>query len=108
MSFDNVDFDGLMTSLREQRNNILDKKASREKKEKFAESIYGLWWSALGIDPEATRLSSEESKALANYLHICELMIRCKESATRVSPDVWKGIESSILTVPTTLEDTAG
>ncbi len=96
-----------MRLLEEQQNNIPNKEASREEKEKFLDSSYSLWCSALGIDPEITRLSTDESKALANYLYICELMIRCKESATRVSPDVWEDIESSILTVPTTAEDTA-
>jgi hypothetical protein len=28
------------------------------------------------------------------------LMVRCKEAAVRVSPSVWAGIESRILTVP--------
>ncbi len=27
-------------------------------------------------------------------------MVRCKEAAVRVSPDIWAGIESRILTVP--------
>ena len=49
-------------------------------------------------------LSEEESQSLANYFYVCELMIRCKEGAVRVSPDVWEGIESRIFTVPATDE----
>ena len=103
----NVDLVELARALESQKNRIPDKKASREEKEKFVESIYGLWWSMLSLASKTTWLSSEESKALADYLYICELMIHCKESATRVSPDVWEGIESSILTVPTADESSA-
>ena len=106
-TFHGVEFEILARSLEGAQNNKPNWRTSREKKEKFSESIYGLWCSALGIDPETTRLSTEESQSLANYFNICELMIRCKESATRVSPQKWEAIESSILTVPTTAEDTA-
>ncbi len=98
--FFNVDFDGLVRSLEKLQNNKLNEKASRENKEKFVESIYEIWFSALGIEPETASLSPEEAQSLADYLYICELMICCKEGATRVSPDVWQSIESSILTVP--------
>ncbi|MGB7485426.1 MAG: hypothetical protein WA901_04500, partial [Phormidesmis sp.] len=52
------------------------------------------------IEPETVFLPAEELQALAGYFYICELMIRCKEGATRDSPDVWQSSESSILTVP--------
>ncbi|MGB3671189.1 MAG: hypothetical protein WA984_13830, partial [Phormidesmis sp.] len=98
--FHTVDFRGLVRSLEKLQNNQPNEKASYEEKEKFVESIYDLWFSALGIEPETASLSPEEAQSLADYLYICELMIRCKEGATRVSPDVWQSIESSILTVP--------
>jgi hypothetical protein len=45
-------------------------------------------------------LLKEEFDSLSNYLYSIELMVRCKEAAVRVSPSVWAGIESRILTVP--------
>ena len=80
--------------------NLSDDEASSVEKEQSVKKLYGLWFSALGIKPETATLSQEESQSLADYFYICELMIRCKEGAVRVSPDVWAGIESRILTVP--------
>jgi len=98
--FHTVNFRELVRSLEKLRNNKPNEKASYEEKKKFIESIYDLWFSALGIEPETASLSPEEAQSLADYLYICELMIRCREGATKVSPDVWQSIESSILTVP--------
>ncbi|MEO0377706.1 MAG: NTPase (NACHT family), partial [Cyanobacteria bacterium P01_A01_bin.17] len=98
------DFDELVRSIEALKTHKPGEKASREEKEKFVDSICRLWLSALGIASETATLSPEESQALGNYFYICELMIRCKESATRVSPDVWESLESSILTVPTNAE----
>ncbi|WP_204139769.1 hypothetical protein [Halomicronema sp. CCY15110] len=39
-------------------------------------------------------------QALTDCFYTLELMVRCKEAAVRVSPQVWAGIESRILTVP--------
>ncbi|MGB7086038.1 MAG: hypothetical protein WBD47_10825, partial [Phormidesmis sp.] len=64
------------------------------------------WFSALNIEPKMVMLSREDSQSLANYLYACELMVRCKEGAVRVSPDVWAGIESRMLTVPADSEAT--
>ena len=105
--FCSVDFNKLVRSLENLQSNKPDEKANREEKEKFVESVYGLWFSAFGIDSETVSLSSEESQSLRDYFYICELMIRCKEGATRVSPDVWERIESSILTVPANDESTS-
>ena len=92
--FRRADFSELIQTveaLREQQTASL----SQTKKEK----IYKLWFSALGLSSEAATLSEENSQALAHYCYVCELMIRCKENAMRVS-DVWEGIESRIFTVP--------
>ncbi len=92
--FKEVDFSRLiqtLEALKERQKGSLSQ-AEREK-------IYKLWFSALGLFSKTAALSGENSQALAYYCYVCELMIRCKESATRVS-DVWEGIESRIFTVP--------
>jgi hypothetical protein len=58
------------------------------------------WYNALKLKTEWLNLSETESNALVNYLHANKLMIRCKEAAVRVSPQVWAEIESRMLTVP--------
>ncbi|MFQ3627796.1 MAG: hypothetical protein SNJ81_09500 [Cyanobacteriota bacterium] len=65
----------------------------------FAEEIRQVWYAALQLDPEVANLSDEEVAALENCLSVNELMVRCKEAAVRVSPQVWAGIEERMLTV---------
>ena len=98
--FRKVDFNELVRDLK-----ALDKTRSKmgveyPEKTQFLEKLYTIWFDALGIEAEAATLSKEDSQYLANYFHACALMIRCKKSAVRVSPDVWAGIESRILNVP--------
>lgn len=73
----------------------------------FLIEIYSYFFSVIGIKPHIAMLSQEDNCSLCDYLYICELMIRCKEGAVRVSPEVWAGIESRILTVPAVSEATA-
>ncbi|MEM1309219.1 MAG: NACHT domain-containing protein [Cyanobacteria bacterium P01_H01_bin.153] len=56
---------------------------------------------AINLNDGLLDISEAETDALSNYFYAAELMIRCKEAAVRVSPQVWEGIESRILTVPT-------
>ena len=100
--FTYIDFYELENSLEALRQEKPDHSLDSGKREHFTERLYGLWFSTLGITTDMVTLSKEESEAFANYLYACELMIRCKEGAVRVSPDVWAGIESRILTVPAT------
>ncbi|MGG6240048.1 NACHT domain-containing protein [Nodosilinea sp. AN01ver1] len=44
--------------------------------------------------------SAQETRQFVDYFYTLELMIRCKEAAVRVSPQVWEGIESRMVTVP--------
>ena len=92
--FKEVDFSRLIQTLEALREQQKESLSQAEK-----EKIYELWFSALGLSSEAATLSEENSQALANYCYVCELMIRCKENAMRVS-NVWEGIESRIFTVP--------
>lgn len=58
-----------------------------------------LWFDALHFNLDTATLVEPERTALSHYLYACELMVRCKESAVRVSPQVWAGIEDRMLRV---------
>ncbi|MEO0374102.1 MAG: NACHT domain-containing protein [Cyanobacteria bacterium P01_A01_bin.17] len=45
-------------------------------------------------------LDLKEVRALTDYLTATLIMVKCKESAVRVSKEVWNGIEKRILTTP--------
>lgn len=98
--FSNFDSDALMLAIEKLSKNKSKSLISLSNEASFREKLYNLWLSALSIEPEAAVLSREDSQSLADYFYACELMFQCKEGAMRVSPDVWAGIESRILTVP--------
>jgi hypothetical protein len=62
-------------------------------------SITRIWIDGIGLDEDLLAISKGETDALNNYLYSIELMMHCKKAAVRVSPSVWAGIESRILTV---------
>jgi hypothetical protein len=66
----------------------------------FIGSIPWLFLDNLGLESDSIFMSYEESRRLEGYFYILELMLSCKEAAVRVSPQVWQGIESRMLTVP--------
>lgn len=96
--FGNVDFCEFVRSLEALKINKPKADVSCEEKARFVTNVSDLWFSSFGIDSEIVMLSQEDSKSLKDYFYACELMIRCKEGAVRVSPEVWEGIESRILT----------
>ena len=65
----------------------------------FGDRIRQLWCDALNLTPDLLNLSESELTALQNYFYANELMVRCKESAVRVTEGVWAGIEERMLKV---------
>jgi hypothetical protein len=61
--------------------------------------VLSSWFQVLNLDAEFIKLSVEESKALEKFVVINRLIVRCKEAAVWVSPQVWAGIEERMLTV---------
>ncbi|MGB7312866.1 MAG: hypothetical protein WA939_08040, partial [Nodosilinea sp.] len=73
----------------------------REIRIEFVGKIVRCFSKNLKFDFENFRLYEVEIQQLADYFYTLELTIRCKEAAVRVSPQVWAGIESRMVTVPT-------
>ncbi|PZV14390.1 MAG: hypothetical protein DCF21_12915, partial [Leptolyngbya sp.] len=74
---------------------------SQEKHKELQLEIVEAFEKNLNLKADSLPFSVREFKQMANYLYILELMVRCKEAAVRVSPHVWAGIESRMVTVPT-------
>jgi len=96
---DSIDFPVLLDQLESLKTQIPGRDDSIESERAFVACIRQTWYDALHINPEWTELSEQEIQSFQNYLHANELMIRCKEAALRVSPQVWNAIESRMLTV---------
>ena len=96
--FKEVDLQRMVQRLNEQRE-FIKAAAAGESVEPPAESIHDLWLSVFGITDEMLALPSDVLGAYVTYLTAVELIIACKETAGRVSPDVWQQIEDRFLTV---------
>jgi NACHT domain len=98
--FNTVNFSNLISKLNSLSTRIPDNSQSSEVRQTFADQIFSIWHDALNLKTEWIDLSKSEINALNDYLYANTLMVRCKEAAVRVSPQVWAEIESRILTVP--------
>ena len=67
--------------------------------DQWANELEAAWLDAFDLTKEAVTLSAGEAEALASYLYITELIVRCKESAVRVSKKEWQALESRLLTL---------
>lgn len=79
-------------------NNEVDTIAILTRARLFLEHGSRVWWQTLNIPEEWSNFIEEEVEAISNYLYVTELIVRCKESAVRVSDKVWTGIQDQIIT----------
>lgn len=54
--------------------------------------------NALALDYDLDHALVNEISHLTNYFYVLELMVWCKEAAVRLSPEVWRNIESRMIT----------
>ncbi|MGJ3244725.1 MAG: NACHT domain-containing protein [Elainellaceae cyanobacterium] len=90
----------LIARLEALKRKVPNENQSFEIRVDFVNQIRGCWFEALQIDTEILELSDKENEAFNNYVYANELMVRCREAAVRVSPQVWEGIEERMVTVP--------
>ncbi|MFG6105899.1 NACHT domain-containing protein [Leptothoe sp. EHU-05/26/07-4] len=99
--FTSVNCLDLLKGLQTLKSSIPTQETSEYQKQIFQARVLKLWFSSLGISPDDWHLSPTDAQALADYFYICELMVRCKQMAVRVSPQIWAGIESRLVTAST-------
>lgn len=103
--FRSVNFENLIIQLKvlesenPQELSPIDIRLHSAMRYEIVNEVKELWFDALHLNPETAKLVEQEARALGNYLYTCELMVRCKETAVRVSPQVWAGIEDRMLRV---------
>ncbi len=93
--------DGLITDLNKLKNYNSDKSSTYDIRREFVAKIIECFSKNLKTNFYLMGISKEGCKQIKKYFYILELMIRCKEAAVRVSPQVWAAIESRMVTVPT-------
>jgi NACHT domain len=97
--FSKVNFSTLISNLESFESYHIKNNSSHEIRSDLAEKILLIWYDSIFLDPSWIDLSETEINNLTDYLYANELMVQCKKSALRVSPQVWKNLESNILTV---------
>ncbi|MEM7795306.1 MAG: NACHT domain-containing protein [Cyanobacteria bacterium P01_C01_bin.118] len=99
--FVSINWMEVLRMLQQLKIAIPSKETSEYQKQIFQTKLLKLWFNALGIAPDDWSLSPADAQALADYFYICELMVRCKQIAVRVSPQIWASIEARMVTIPT-------
>lgn len=77
--------------------NVPGNQQPLEVRRAFAERIENTYCDSFQLSPELLTLSTGEVESLRNYLQANELLIKCKESAVRVSRTTWEEIEGRML-----------
>ena len=81
-------------------DRIPDRDAASEAWRQWADELEAVWLNAFDLTKEMIALSEADAEVLADYLYLTELIIRCKDSAVRVSKTEWEAIEARLLTLP--------
>ncbi|MGV0024234.1 NACHT domain-containing protein [Phormidesmis priestleyi] len=97
--FCNVNFNVLMARLEAVKTKMPDVRQPAEVHQAFQSQISHTWLNALRLNPALVSLSESELQSLEHYLYAHCLMVKCKQSAVRVSPKTWEAIESRMLLV---------
>lgn len=99
--FNGFQYAELTKNLNQLKQRNEDENAPPISKEKVIEVLFEYWSSAFKFDlRQLDNLEKEKREKVENYLYSYELMVKCKEAAVRVSPEVWQGVEDRMLTVP--------
>jgi phage terminase Nu1 subunit (DNA packaging protein) len=98
--FNDVSFTSVISRLETLRAKFPGIYQPLEVPEGLFQSILKAWLEAFNLSPDLVNLSEEEAKAISNYSYANWLIVNCKQAATRVSPEIWEGIEERILKVP--------
>ncbi len=67
--------------------------------QKFVEELKQVCLGILKVDESWLMLSRNEAKACQDCLYVTLLMLRCRQEAKRVSPELWASVEEQILSL---------
>lgn len=95
--FNNVNFNSLIGRLEALKVKAPDPSQPQEVHQAFGDRISQLWLNALNLSSDLVCLTASELQALEHYLYINCLLVRCKQTAVRVSSKTWEAIEAQML-----------
>ncbi len=92
----------LSLKLSDLRKRILQPTQGHKERQNFIEELWRICLDAFDINFDLINMSQQEAELIENYLYTINLMIKCKKSSVRVSPQVWESIELSLLSLKST------
>ncbi|MBD1870054.1 NACHT domain-containing protein [Cyanobacteria bacterium FACHB-471] len=95
--FKNVNLKSLVVKLEALRARILNRKPSWEEVPNLTKGLQKLWLDVLYLSPELVNLSETEVKSLIVYLNANLLLVKCRQSAVRVSTAAREALEAQML-----------
>lgn len=99
--FSNINFKSIVERLKKLKsNNEIPLRIELNRvHEGFIYRVSVIWFNNLTLNSKLVHLPDEESQSLENFIYINSLMVRCKQSAVRVSTKTWLEIENRMLLV---------
>ncbi|MEO1375126.1 MAG: NACHT domain-containing protein [Cyanobacteria bacterium J06635_10] len=97
--FKDIEFKTIVENFKRLKNQAPSRYEPYKAHVGFNKRISNIWFRSLKLNAELVNLSSEELKALDNFIYINSLMVRCKQAAVRVSAKTWSEIENRMLLV---------
>lgn len=91
-------FSSISAKLSQHQAALPNETDSAEAWRTWADNLTLIWIEALELNQESISFSSPEATAWKDYLYANELLLRCKESAIRVSRTEWEKLEKRLLT----------
>jgi len=104
--YQGVDFRNLITQLESLQADIPHDEQPTAVHQAFARNLIKLWLNAFHLTPELINLSDAELTEIdRQYFYVHWLILQCKQSAVRVSPQTWQNIEARMLRFPNSLSN---
>ena len=89
----------LPRQLKQLSNQLPTLDASPNEWFQWSKTLHLNFITSFELTREMVTLSQADEKALADYLYITDLLIRCKDAATRVPKADWEAVEARLLTL---------
>lgn len=77
-----------------------------EEWQQFVDRLLQFYYSTFNLDATLLSFTLEEKKAIDSYLYMNQLMVKCQQEASRVSPQTWEAILATML-LPAPTPETA-
>ncbi|VEP18233.1 hypothetical protein H1P_710007 [Hyella patelloides LEGE 07179] len=95
--YSHIRYDELIDNLEKLKQDAIRDKQDKDRLLGISKKINELWMNTFNLTSEMMEISESEMETITDYTYTNLLMLQCKQAVVRVTPEVWKGIESRML-----------